>query len=202
MFRFCFAPRSFRRGVVLASCLGFFVIPAVQAQELAAPGALGADMLPKGRSAVRLETRRIWAKDEFDSHGDRQALLSEYNGLKLDSSIFPALGFFGPGASLGTTDLSARMTGTQRRKDVLVVIVDAGHHAHGVGRTQVQLRDQVHAIAVRQPQIDQRQIRRRMGRQPGASLGQRRHRAHLDPRKTGAHRLRQPFGGLQNIFHK
>lgn len=118
MFRFCLAPRSFRRGAVLATCLGFFVIPAAQAQELAAPGALGADMLPKGRSAVRLETRRIWANDEFDSHGDRQALLSEYNGLKLDSSIFPALGFFGPGASLGTTDLSARMTGTQARLTV------------------------------------------------------------------------------------
>lgn len=98
----------------LAAFLAMASFPS-QAQELAAPGALGADILPKGRSAVRLETRFSQAEDEFSDKGDRQSLLSDYDGLDLDATIFPALAFFGPGASLGTTDLSARMTGKQTR---------------------------------------------------------------------------------------
>jgi hypothetical protein len=98
----------------LATFLAATSLP-LQAQELAAPGALGADILPKGRSAVRMETRYSQADEEFSDQGDRQSLLSDYNGLNLNATIFPALGFFGPGASLGTTDLSARMTGKQTR---------------------------------------------------------------------------------------
>lgn len=106
-------PRFFCRVSCLA-CISLPNLPAV-AQELSAPGALGADILPKGRSAVRVETRVSWAKDEFNGQGDRQALLSEYDGMDLNASVFPALGFFGALATLGRTDLSARMTGTQAR---------------------------------------------------------------------------------------
>ncbi len=106
-------PRLFRR----ASCLAVFALPSLPAlsQELAAPGALGADILPKGRSAARLETRYSRADEEFNGNGDRQALFSDYDGLNLNASILPALAFFGPGATLGSTSLSARMTGKQTR---------------------------------------------------------------------------------------
>lgn len=100
-----------------AICLALLATP-LHAQELAAPGALGADILPRGRSAVRVETRYIRAKDEFDAHKDKQSLLSEYDGLNLNAAIFPALAFFGPGASLGTTSLSAKLSGQQTRLTV------------------------------------------------------------------------------------
>lgn len=91
-----------------------FAFP-TQAQELAAPGALGADMLPKGRAAARLETRGIWSSEEFGADGARRPLGARYDGVNLDANLFPALAPLGPGASLGTTDLSARMSGQQTR---------------------------------------------------------------------------------------
>jgi hypothetical protein len=128
----------------LAAFLAVTSLPS-QAQELAAPGALGADILPKGRAAVRLETRFSQAADEFSDKGDRQALLSDYDGLDLDATIFPALAFFGPGASLGTTDLTARMTGRQTRltfgyglSDDITVGFQVGHgEAHSKVRASV-----------------------------------------------------------------
>ncbi len=107
--------RFFRQAplFLLLSCLAPFVSPTLHAQELAAPGALGADILPKGRSAVRFETRFSLAGEEFNSRGDRQALFSDYDNLSLDSTLFPTL--LPPGLTLGTSDLSARMTGKQAR---------------------------------------------------------------------------------------
>lgn len=99
-------------------CCTLFAAISVQAQDLAAPGASGADMLPKGRAAVRLETRGSWASDEYSPDGDRRALGAKYDGLNLNASIFPALGVFGASATLGTTDFSARMSGQQTRLTV------------------------------------------------------------------------------------
>ena len=90
----------------------------VHAQDLAAPGALGADMLPPGRAAMRLETRGTWADEEFSPGGDRRPLGSQYDGLNLSAAVFPALALFGPGATLGRTDFSARMRGEQTRLTV------------------------------------------------------------------------------------
>lgn len=99
-----------------SACLAALLLAfPVQAQELAAPGALGADMLPKGRAAARLETRGIRANEEFGRDGERRPLGSSYDGLDLDASLFPALAPLGPGATLGTTDLSSRMNGQQTR---------------------------------------------------------------------------------------
>ncbi len=107
--------RFFLRFLCRAACLAAITTIPASAQELAAPGALGADILPKGRSAMRLETRASWAKDEFNGNGDRQALFSDYDNLRLDSSVIPLVP---AGFSLGTTDLSARMTGRQTRLTV------------------------------------------------------------------------------------
>ena len=104
--------RVFLRFLCRAACLAAITAIPASAQELAAPGALGADILPKGRSAMRLETRASWAKDEFNGNGDRQALFSDYDNLRLDSSVIPLVP---AGFSLGTTDLSARMSGKQTR---------------------------------------------------------------------------------------
>jgi hypothetical protein len=107
-----------RRAPGFAAKFGFIVslatLPA-HAQDLAAPGAFGADMLPQGRAAVRLETRGTWASDEYSPNGDRRALGALYDGLVLDKTVFPTLP---TGARLGTTDLSARMTGQQTRLTV------------------------------------------------------------------------------------
>ena len=105
------------RFVCRACCLAVIAFP-VSAQELAAPGALGADILPKGRSAMRLETRFSQAEDEFNSNGERQALMGDYNGQDLNSGFLPFLSPLNlPGfpATLGRTDLSANMTGRQVR---------------------------------------------------------------------------------------
>lgn len=98
--------------------LGFFALLAAlpaNAQDLAAPGAFGADMLPKSRAAVRLETRAIRASEEYGRDGERRALGSSYDDLNLNAALFPALTPLGPGATLGTTDLTSRMSGQQTR---------------------------------------------------------------------------------------
>lgn len=96
-------------------CCTLFAAVSVQAQDLAAPGAFGADMLPKGRSAVRLETRGSWASDEFSSGGDRRALGVQYDRLALDNHLPGFFSALPPGATLGTTDFSARMAAQQTR---------------------------------------------------------------------------------------
>lgn len=106
-------PPQLLRFLCRASCLAAVAAVPAAAQELAAPGALGADILPKGRSAMRLEARASWAGDEFNGNGDRQALFSDYDNLSLDNTLFPTL--LPPGLTLGTSDLSARMTGKQTR---------------------------------------------------------------------------------------
>lgn len=85
------------------------------AQDLSTPGALGADILPQGRSAVRMEARGVWADEQFNAQGRREALGAAYDGLNLNASVFPALVGFGGGATLGTTDISSRMDGWQTR---------------------------------------------------------------------------------------
>ncbi len=86
---------------------------AVLAQDLSTPGALGADILPRGRSAVRVETRGSWADQQYDARGRREPLGADYAGMALDATLFP--GLLPPGMTLGTTDLSARMVGRQVR---------------------------------------------------------------------------------------
>jgi hypothetical protein len=107
------SPVHFTRNILLGYAI-LATMP-IQAQDLAAPGASGADMLPRGRSAVRLETRGTWASDEYSPDGDRRSLGAQYDGLSLNATLFPALTALGPGATLGTTDLSARMSGQQAR---------------------------------------------------------------------------------------
>jgi hypothetical protein len=110
--------RLARHSLVYCTFFAATFTPSTQAQDLAAPGAFGADMLPKGRTAVRLETRGSWASDEFSPGSDRRPLGAQYDGLNLNAAVFPALAFFGPGATLGTTDFSAQMSGQQTRLTV------------------------------------------------------------------------------------
>lgn len=109
-------PRTFLPGCALVG--GLLAAFPTLAQDLAAPGAFGADMLPKGRAAVRIESRVSRSSDEFSPDGDRRALGAQYDGLNLNASVFPALAFFGPGATLGTTDLASRLTARQTRLTV------------------------------------------------------------------------------------
>lgn len=92
-------------------CAGLGLSCSVPASDLAAPGALGADMLPRGQWAARLETRFSRAEERFDGDGDREALAAAYDGLTLNSTLLP----LPPGASLGVTDIAARMHAQQAR---------------------------------------------------------------------------------------
>ncbi len=107
--------RSFTGSIHAFVWLAAMLFDPANAQDLAAPGALGADMLPPGRAAIRLEARGIRSDEEFSSNGDRRPLGSQYDGLDLNAAVFPALALFGPGATLGRTDFSARMRGQQTR---------------------------------------------------------------------------------------
>lgn len=126
--------------------LGFFALLSVfpaNAQDLAAPGAFGADMLPRGRAAARLEARGIRASEEFGRDGERRALGANYDGLNLNATLFPALAPLGPGATLGTTDLSSRMSGQQTRLTIgygLAEDVTVGFQVgYGVAENRVEV---------------------------------------------------------------
>jgi hypothetical protein len=99
------------RPTAIAACLAFPCLP-VLAQDLSAPGSLGADMLPQGRSAVRLETRGSWADQQYGTNGERESLGADYDGLNLNNTVFPALP---PGATLGVTHIQSRMVANQTR---------------------------------------------------------------------------------------
>jgi hypothetical protein len=75
-------------------------------------------MLPKGRSAVRLETRGSWSSDEFSSGGDRRALGAQYDGFNLYLGNTGGLSTVPTAFTLGKTDLSASMSGQQMRLTV------------------------------------------------------------------------------------
>lgn len=76
-----------------------------QANEMNAPGALGADMLPAGRSAARLELRQGDSDYSLDNHGQRKPLFSEYDNASLASY----------GLAGTTTHLQSRASGERIR---------------------------------------------------------------------------------------
>ncbi len=60
-------------------------------------------MAPAGHWAARLETRINRYDSRFDDTGRKQDMSAPFDAVQLDRTIFPVLGLFGGGASLGTT---------------------------------------------------------------------------------------------------
>ncbi len=75
-------------------------------------------MAPVDRWAVRLELRGNGWKQKYNDDGERVAFGGEFDQLALDSNLFPALGPFGAGASLGMTAFDARVSNSYGELDI------------------------------------------------------------------------------------
>jgi hypothetical protein len=89
-------------------------MPAALAQE-EAPREVTRDWLPSGRYAVRLETRYGFVNQKLNSDGSPKPIYGEYDGVLLNSKVFPLLASYGPAASLGTTQLNTHASGERYR---------------------------------------------------------------------------------------
>jgi hypothetical protein len=91
----------FISGLLLGNC------PAQEAfamDELPIPTAFGLNtMAPESSWGIRFEQRNNDYHQRYDQHGNLQGLGASFDGIQLNSSIFPSLALLGPGASLGTT---------------------------------------------------------------------------------------------------
>jgi hypothetical protein len=100
--------RARRRGAALILlCLSFPVMAEPDNDPPAAAMHALDLVLPESRWAVRAELRSTQFDRVYDSNGDRRPFASEFDNVALDASVFLALAALGPGASLGTTSLSA-----------------------------------------------------------------------------------------------
>ncbi len=64
---------------------------------------------PAARWALRVELRQNGFDHFYDASGNRQVFGSPFDGVALDSRLFPDLAAFGAGATLGTTRFDARV---------------------------------------------------------------------------------------------
>jgi len=107
-----FASFARRSGILAAlACLP------VQAQTLgsAQDAYLLTDLLPTGRSAARVEARYGYANQILAPNGDHVPLFGAANNLAIDARTIPLLGLFGPGATLGTTQVQTHASGQRYR---------------------------------------------------------------------------------------
>ncbi len=99
-------PFTFPR-TLAAACLSLLG-SSVQANEINAPGALGADMLPMGRHAVRVEGRTGESNWTFDNQGEKRPLFADYDNLSLNAML-------PPGSPATLTHLQAQGSGERFR---------------------------------------------------------------------------------------
>lgn len=82
----------------------FLTQQAFAMDELPIPTAFGLNtMAPESSWGIRFEQRNNDYHQTYDQHGNLQGLGASFDGIQLNSSIFPSLTLLGPGASLGTT---------------------------------------------------------------------------------------------------
>lgn len=90
--------------------LSFAAPVAARAETIPFASGFGLDtMAPAGHWAARLETRRNRYDSRFDDGGRKRDISSPFDGVRLDGTVFPVLGLFGAGASLGTTQLDTHV---------------------------------------------------------------------------------------------
>ncbi len=65
---------------------------------------------PKDRWVARAELRSNRFDRQFDDRGERVANGAEFDAVDIDAGVFPLLALLGPGASLGTSHLSSRVS--------------------------------------------------------------------------------------------
>lgn len=76
------------------------------------------DMVPAGHWAARAEWRYGVSDDRYDERGERVPLAADLNGVDLNGAVVPLLAALGPGASLGSTDLTWKISGVRQRLTV------------------------------------------------------------------------------------
>lgn len=96
------------------ACLTFPIRPAA-AQELSLDDQLSGNMLPRGRHAVRVELRHGESSQAYNELGEEEPLLADLDNVNLSASYIPLLSLLGAGASLGTTDIQAELSGERIR---------------------------------------------------------------------------------------
>lgn len=69
-----------------------------------------APIAPEGRWVTRLEVRQNGYDHRYNNDGKREELGAVFDGVALDSGVFPALALLGNGASLGTTSLQSEVS--------------------------------------------------------------------------------------------
>lgn len=95
----------------IAALLWLGPTPVVAETELSAAAAHGLSLVaPKDRWVTRVELRESGYSRVFDAQGNRHPLGAAFDAVDLGANVFPALGVFGAGASLGTTDASSRLS--------------------------------------------------------------------------------------------
>lgn len=82
------------------------------------------DILPQGVAAARLETRIGSANERYDGQGRRVGLADALDGVVLDASTVSLLAPFGPGATLGTSRVSATTAGVRERLTLGLGVTD------------------------------------------------------------------------------
>lgn len=86
-----------------------FWMASAQADPLPAASSHSLDsMAPAGHWATRIELRTNSYDRWYDDNGRLQKFNAAYDGLNLDSAVFPSLALFGSGATLGATSLYTR----------------------------------------------------------------------------------------------
>ena len=103
---------------ILLHLLTNYVLVAEELQDpqdtIPSAAAHGLEFLaPKDRFAVRLELRTNSYNKLFDKQGNLQDLGTPLNQVNLDSTVFPPLVPFGPGATLGLTHMETEVTAQQ-----------------------------------------------------------------------------------------
>lgn len=79
--------------------------------DLPASTAHGLELLaPANRWVTRLETRLSGYTEVYDANGNRIRNADAFDQVDLNADIFPALALLGPGASLGTTGVSSKIS--------------------------------------------------------------------------------------------
>jgi len=117
----CCRPIAVINSLLLASSVSILSLPFLAHAAGARPSTdahfLGG-MVPAGRWAAVIDNRYRTSTERFNNEGDRESLTEESDGLVLDSEVVPLLAGFGPGASLGTVSLNAKLR--ERRHDLTV----------------------------------------------------------------------------------
>jgi len=103
--------RIFLLAALLSMLLFSQALCAEEKSEAATASAHGlAWIAPEGRWVIQMQALHDSYSNMYDNEGNKRGLGDDYNGVSLDSAVFPLLALFPAGSSLGTTSISSRVS--------------------------------------------------------------------------------------------